>query len=301
VQEGHIPGIFVGRDKLPLALAGSATGTPAINPQTPYELRLGNERVSLEGFEAPAPEVTTVPPKPPMPSKPAKPDPHREARLRLIREVAEQGPGAGDLLQFVRRSSLQTYTTLDSLRRLMDEERRNPNPMVPNRFQGNQALSTDLNLVAKMIRAGFGTRIFYVSINGFDTHSDQRMQHQQLLQQVGDAVVNFFQQLEGSGDAKRVMLMTFSEFGRRLKENGSKGTDHGAGSCLFVAGPAVKGGVLGKHPGLGKDDLDAGDPKHHTDFRQVYATLLNGWLGCKAHEVLGGKFNDLPLLRTPAG
>ena len=89
--------------------------------------------------------------------------------------------------------------------------------------------------------------------------------------------------------------MTFSEFGRRVQENGSKGTDHGAGSCLFVAGPAVKGGAVGKHPSL--SDLDAGDLQYHTDFRRVYATLLDRWLGCDSKAVLGGKFEHIELLK----
>ena len=85
--------------------------------------------------------------------------------------------------------------------------------------------------------------------------------------------------------------MTFSEFGRRVQENGSRGTDHGAASCLFVAGPSVKGGVVGKHPSLA--DLDAGDLKFHTDFRRVYATLLDGWLGCDSKAVLGAKWDHV--------
>jgi uncharacterized protein (DUF1501 family) len=89
--------------------------------------------------------------------------------------------------------------------------------------------------------------------------------------------------------------MTFSEFGRRVRENGSKGTDHGAASCLFVAGPAVAGGLVGKHPSL--SELDSGDLKHHTDFRQVYATLLDNWLGCPSKQVLGARFEHLKLLR----
>jgi uncharacterized protein (DUF1501 family) len=85
--------------------------------------------------------------------------------------------------------------------------------------------------------------------------------------------------------------MTFSEFGRRVQENGSKGTDHGAASCLFVAGPSVKGGVVGTHPSL--SDLDAGDLQFHTDFRRVYATQLDGWLGCDGQAVLGGAWDHV--------
>jgi uncharacterized protein (DUF1501 family) len=91
------------------------------------------------------------------------------------------------------------------------------------------------------------------------------------------------------------LLLTFSEFGRRVKENGSKGTDHGAASCLFVAGPAVNSGPVGDHPKL--NDLDNGDLKHSIDFRRVYATLLDQWLGVDSRTVLGGKFDPIPLLK----
>ena len=91
--------------------------------------------------------------------------------------------------------------------------------------------------------------------------------------------------------------MTFSEFGRRVQENGSGGTDHGAASCLFVAGPSVRGGVVGEHPSLAADRLDAGDLRHHTDFRRVYAALLDHWLGCDGAAVLGGAFEPLPLIK----
>jgi uncharacterized protein (DUF1501 family) len=103
--------------------------------------------------------------------------------------------------------------------------------------------------------------------------------------------------LNNSGDASRVLLMTFSEFGRRVQENGSQGTDHGSGSSLFVAGPGAKGGLIGKHPSLKPSDLDDGDMKHHTDFRRVYATLLDRWLEIDSRRVLGGAFEHLALLK----
>src|SRR5262249_21391901 len=136
-----------------------------------------------------------------------------------------------------------------------------------------------------LIGKGFGTRIFYVTLDGFDTHADQAPAHQRLLSDLATSIGEFFRELKDMNEADRVRVMTFSEFGRRVTENGSRGTDHGAAACMFVAGPSVKGGVVGKHPSL--SDLDADDLKYHTDFRRVYATIIDGWLGCDSKSVLG--------------
>ena len=159
-------------------------------------------------------------------------------------------------------------------------------------------LFRSLQLVAGLIARGFGTRIFYAHLDGFDTHSDQGPSHAKLLGELADAVSTFYRTLKTTGHDRRVRLMTFSEFGRRVDENGSRGTDHGAASCLFVAGPSVKGGVVGGHPSL--KDLDVGDLKHHTDFRRVYATLLEGWLGCDSKAVLGARWEHVKELAPRA-
>jgi uncharacterized protein (DUF1501 family) len=180
-----------------------------------------------------------------------------------------------------------------------DQREFNPEDFDPQtrRFRTN-TLQQKLQLVARLIAKDLGTRVFYVSQDGYDTHSNQADEHRSLLRQLADGVNQFFSTLQNSGQAKRVLAMTFSEFGRRVQENGSKGTDHGAASCLIVAGPAVKAGPVGKHPNLA--ELDAGDLKFHTDFRQVYATLLDRWLGCDSQAVLGGKFEHLKLLQDSA-
>lgn len=118
--------------------------------------------------------------------------------------------------------------------------------------------------------------------------------HQALLQQIGDACANMFARLQQSGDEKRVLFITFSEFGRRVHENGSKGTDHGSAGCMLAVGPGVKGGPVGKHPSL--TDLDDGDLKHHTDFRRVYATILDEWLNVDSKMVLREEFAHVDLL-----
>jgi uncharacterized protein (DUF1501 family) len=125
--------------------------------------------------------------------------------------------------------------------------------------------------------------------------SRQASTHANLLKELGESLAAFFKELKTLGHEKRVVVMTFSEFGRRVQENGG-GTDHGAASCLFVAGPGVKGGLVGKHPSL--KDLDNGDLRFHTDFRRIYATLLNNWLGCDDQAVLGTTFEQLDLLRA---
>ncbi len=258
-ERAGIPVLQVGSEKLPLALQGSPHGVVSINNQQPFQLNLG----------------------------PGSPERHK-VRKQLMIDLAKEEGDKGSLFQFVQRRQLQTHTNLGLLREVLQ------NFTPDGRFAGTP-LGLKLELIARLIERGFGTRVFYLSIDGFDTHSGQAQPHAQLLQQIADAVTLFFTNLQNTGHDKRVLLMTFSEFGRRVQENGSGGTDHGAGSCLFVAGPGVKGGAVGKHPSL--SDLDAGDLKFHTDFRRVYATLLDGWLGCNSFGILGGKYEPIELLR----
>ncbi|MEY4242969.1 MAG: hypothetical protein RLZZ245_554 [Verrucomicrobiota bacterium] len=156
-------------------------------------------------------------------------------------------------------------------------------------------LARNLNLVARMIAGGMPTRVYYVSHGGFDTHNQQINSHDRLLNQLDSALKSFFADLKEQGNDKRVTLMTFSEFGRRVSENASAGTDHGKASCLFVAGPAVKGGLHGKQPSL--TDLSEGDIQHNVDFRSVYGSLLQDWL--KAPElkpILGAAYPKMNLI-----
>ncbi len=158
-------------------------------------------------------------------------------------------------------------------------------------------LARNLNLVARMIAGGMPTRVYYVSHGGFDTHNQQVNSHDRLLGQMDSALKSFFADLKDQGNDKRVVLMTFSEFGRRVSENASAGTDHGKASCLFVAGPAVKGGLHSTHPSL--TDLSEGDIKHTVDFRSVYGTVLDDWLKAPSMKpILGATYPKLPLIRA---
>jgi len=160
--------------------------------------------------------------------------------------------------------------------------------------RGRGAGVSQLDTVAGLIRGGLDTRIYYVSTGGFDTHAGQPGRHEQLLGGVADAMARFQKQLEKDGTADRVTTMVFSEFGRRVDENGSAGTDHGTAAPMFLLGNAVRGGLHGQAPSL--SDLDRGDLKYSTDFRQVYASLLDDWLHADSANILGQSFGAMNLI-----
>jgi uncharacterized protein (DUF1501 family) len=148
--------------------------------------------------------------------------------------------------------------------------------------------------VAALVNGGLGTRVVSVELSGFDTHTNQKTRHDALMRQLDRGLSALAADLERSAAGKQVVGLVFSEFGRRVKENGSRGTDHGVAAPCFVFGSAVKGGLYGKHPSL--VDLDAGDVKHTTDFRSVYATLIERWFGVDASKVLGASYPRLGFL-----
>ena len=155
-------------------------------------------------------------------------------------------------------------------------------------------LGRALQNVAQLLSGGFGTRVYYVQTGGFDTHANEKNGHDRLMSEVSDAISTFHQDITAHGLSQNVVLMTWSEFGRRVKENGSGGTDHGTAAPLFVAGDAIKGGLIGDQPSLTKLDSN-GDLIFGIDFRAVYNTILSKWLGMDGQEILGGKFDTLPL------
>ena len=160
----------------------------------------------------------------------------------------------------------------------------------PVNYPDNE-LATKLKTVAQLIDSGLGTRVYYVTLDGFDTHSQQPAAHAVLLSQLGAGVSSFMKDVNHHGHGDRVAVLAFSEFGRRVAENASEGTDHGAAAPIFLAGEKVRAGVIGDHPSL--TDLEDGDLKFHTDFRRVYATVLESWLGWPSESVLGGRFDPL--------
>jgi uncharacterized protein (DUF1501 family) len=157
----------------------------------------------------------------------------------------------------------------------------------------------DLDKVAALIEADFPTKLYYVPLRNslFDTHVNQASPHDRQLEYCADAVAGFFQEMQRIGRADEVVMYIHSEFGRRVPENTSLGTDHGTAQVNFVIGNGVKGGFYGTPPSL--TNLVLGDNlETTTDFRQVYATLIEGWLGADATKVLGRKFETLNIFRA---
>jgi len=163
---------------------------------------------------------------------------------------------------------------------------------------GNNAFAEGMRLIAQVIQADLGTRIFYISLGGFDTHSNQAGVHNNLLLMLDEGINSFYADLEKMGKADQVAVMTFSEFGRRVGENGSAGTDHGTSLPMFLIGGNIKGGIYGNNPNL--SDLDNGDLRMQTDFRSVYSSVITNWLGADPSKVIEGNFNtfDFTLQKT---
>ena len=156
-------------------------------------------------------------------------------------------------------------------------------------------LSKSLKILAEAIIGNLGVKVGHVKIGGFDTHSDQIVEQPDLLEEVSEALYAFYQDLRSAGKDQDVLVMTWSEFGRRVKSNGSGGTDHGAAAPMFLIGTPVIGGIYGQNPDLG--NLDKDNLRFTIDFRSVYSTVLEQWLGAAPEAILGGqRFEHLPLL-----
>ncbi|MFN0052852.1 MAG: DUF1501 domain-containing protein [Planctomycetales bacterium] len=253
--------LSLGTERLPLALLGSKVNVPNVRDLKGYHLELGSG-----------------------------PEENRRLKRRMMGALAERASGevaptgAAGPLDFLRKTARTAYASADRLKEVTASYQ-------PTVSYPPNGLGEKLKLVAQIIAGDLGTRVVFVSLDGFDTHAQQGGAHQALLSELSSAVGAFFQDLKGHRLDERVVVATYSEFGRRVQENGSLGTDHGAASQVFIAGPTVRGGIHGAHPSL--TDLVEGDLKFHTDFRSVYATLLAKVLDWPGSQILGGEF---PLL-----
>ena len=210
-----------------------------------------------------------------------------EETRRLLEKMAgapSEGVADNGNATFLKQTLMDTLVTEKKVQRVIGDYRPGaPYPASP--------LAASLRNVAALIAAGLPTRVYFVSLSGFDTHTNQIAQQATLLGQLSDGLAAFQKDLEAHQLDGQVTTMTFSEFGRRPSENDSRGTDHGTAAPLFVMGSRVKGGLHGTAPSLKLQKNQ--DLTFSTDFRQVYATALDRWLNCPSNEVLGGKFESL--------
>lgn len=265
-HHGAMPAVFVGNIQKPFALNAQQGVIPTLRSLADATLqRPAGEHDSLSGGPLP---------------------------WEIEQARPEASATGGSLLAFVRRTALAAAQQSARVRSMLEQE---PPGHYP-RFQ----LARQLAMIAQLLRAELPVRIFYTELGGeepggFDTHAGQAANHGALLQQLAESVAAFLDDLKRDRLLDRVLVMTFSEFGRTVQENGRRGTDHGSAAPMFLAGGGVRGGVAGPYPSL--TERENGGQKHHTDFRRVYATVLGAWLGFDAEAVLGRGFAPLPILR----
>jgi len=213
----------------------------------------------------------------------------RTAQLDAIHQICSQphNPGIED---FVRLAAQEALDSSDLLQQIIG-------PADPQHAtHQTNPFAEGLKMIAKVIQAEVGARVFYISLGGFDTHAQQARQHTQLMQYLDDGLSSFYQLLDQSGHGDRVLTMTFSEFGRRVAENASQGTDHGTALPMFLLGGQVKGGFYGTPPDL--TQLQDGDITHQMDFRSVYSSILKSWMNVDPRKVVEGSFPLLDFVRV---
>lgn len=246
----------IGTDKLPLAFVSTRVNVPTLRRLDEFQL--------VDGQASAA---------------------NRERVRSEMKSLS--GQTATGELDFLRRATTTALSSAERLKSLGATYRTTVN-------YPSTGLANRLKLVAQMLTADLPARMFVVSLDGFDTHSQQQPGHAALMAELSGAIRAFEQDLVEHKLSDRVLLATYSEFGRRVAENGSLGTDHGAASMLFALTPTGKAGLQGTHPSL--TDLTDGDLKFNLDFRSVYATMLDQWLGIPSAPVLGGEFKPVPFV-----
>ncbi|MCO8121281.1 DUF1501 domain-containing protein [Stieleria sp. TO1_6] len=250
---GDVPALHLGHESQPAAIASTSIRVPTVKTLAEFQLH-GNDKQALR-------ELLQT-------NRPVKPTQDNE------------------LLDFLQSSTTSAIAASQRVSEAAAGYR--SDVTYPKTELGNK-----LRVVAQLIDAGLTTRVYYIQHDGFDTHAQQTETHSILLRQWSDAVTALIRDLDAHDHGKRVCVMTFSEFGRRVSENASEGTDHGAAGPMFLCGGGVKAGIVGKRPDL--TDLQDGDLKHEFDFRQVYASVLQSWLGADPTAILGKDYQPLPL------
>jgi uncharacterized protein (DUF1501 family) len=262
-EEGNVPGVFVGQLELPTAMHARRMVVPRLNSPAQFTLR-------------PQGEAGTA---------------HREQLAQLA--ALPRNDADNPYLKLLTRGTVAACAASARVEAVVQGASSAGYPSLQ--------LAERLRTIAQLIRAELGIRIFYTELGGpepggFDNHANQLANHGVLLEELAESVAAFAHDLRRDGLLDRVVLLTFSEFGRSLAENGRHGTDHGAAAPMFLVGGKLRGGLVGPHPDLA--DLDAGAPRFHTDFRQVYATVVERWLKLDSRAVLGQAFSPVDLFQA---
>jgi len=209
----------------------------------------------------------------------------KKVRQRMLERFAAMyapAVGSGAVMEYLGRTGLDALKGADMLK------------IAPDRYSssveyGNVPLAKKLRDISMIHQADLGTRIFYTEHGGFDTHASQAPNHAKLWDEASAAIADFWDDLRENNAADNVVMFLFSEFGRRVKENGS-GTDHGSGGVAFAIGPSIAGGTYNDYPDMSLDALVEGDLRSSLDFRGVYSTILEDWFNLESEHIVNGKF-----------
>jgi uncharacterized protein (DUF1501 family) len=268
-KDGHpFQSLAVG-SALPVALSALNADVPVVS--SPQSYRLASDPAAKAASEGADARVQTL--------------------LRLYNTYPQSAPYAAllDMLNTTAQNAVQGS-------KILDQTVASYKPLAQYPATG---FARGLQVLAEVIVQGLGLRVGYVTLGGFDTHANQANTQNALLAELGQGLSAFYSDLAAHNAADNVVVMTWSEFGRRVEENGNNGTDHGTAAPLFVLGNAVQGGFYGESPDLRNLD-NSGNLKFTVDFRSIYATVLDNWLGAPSSAVLGGDYGDQRFLLPPA-
>jgi len=208
----------------------------------------------------------------------------REKMLTRFSNMYGAALGSGPVMDYLGQTGIDALNGAEILK------------VAPEKYEstieyGNSQIGQNLRDVASVHKAGLGTRVFYTQQGSYDTHATQAPAFSKLWTELAAAIQDFWDDLKTSGDDENVVMFLFSEFGRRVRDNGS-GTDHGAAGVSFVIGPAVKGGMYSRYPETRSEALEQGDLVPNQDFRGVYSTILENWLEIEAAPIVNGTFSS---------
>jgi uncharacterized protein (DUF1501 family) len=252
------PALMIGSETVPILLVGEQTVAPQVQKLDEYVLPVG----PADGGD--------------------------RARVAAMEDLARAGgPSDLDFLRTTARSAQASAQQIQAAAKLHRTTADYPDRLI----------AQQLKVVAQLVGGGLDCSCYFLRQPGYDTHIFQSIKYAVLMRDLGDSLAAFLRDIEAAGAARRVVVVVTSEFGRRVEENASMGTDHGAAAPVLVLGAPVRGGLVGEHPSL--VDLDDGDLRFTTDFRSVYATLLENWFEVPARPVLGADFGKLPLFAKP--